>query len=204
MLALKVLHSVRRLGLVRGWFTVGGSSAVRANAALRGVLSVLAVAGGAMALAACSTARDNSPSLVLVECLADRADIVADIDWDRVQPYQMRIVDGEYRPMIMHLETDRPYILEIYNADRKPHDFWAPGLLKQGVALDSIQFGEKAPAKGCVNGVRIKPRDTVTLRFVPVWEGRYEVRNIDFAMIPTIGAHAVVNVVPPRVGGPAN
>ena len=179
---------------------------MRAVSALRGALPVAGALLAAGALAACSTASDSSGDqadlLLNVECLAESVDVVADVKWDEVRATRVRIVDGQYKPMIMHLETDRPYILEIENADRKPHDFWAPYLLKQGVALDSIQFGDKEPAKGCVNGVRVNGRSTVKLRFVPVWEGRYEVRNIQFAMLPTLGAHAVVNVVPPRLAGP--
>jgi hypothetical protein len=144
------------------------------------------------------------PTSFIDECLANRANMDKDIDWAAVQPYRLRIVEGDFRPMIMSLEQNRPYILVLDNADAKEHNFWAPDFLKTGVALDSIQFGDKTPATGCVNGVRIKPRTQVTLRFVPVWEGRYEFRDINFALIPTIGPTGVINVVPPRFGTAVN
>lgn len=150
------------------------------------------------------TSTNAEPSVFITECLANRADIVETVDWSQVQPYRVRIVNGDFRPMIMYVEQDRPYILVLENADPKDHDFWAPEFLKTAVALDSIQFGDKTPAKGCVNGVRLKARSRVTLRFVPVWEGRYEVRDVNFALTPTIGATSVINVVPPRLGVAVN
>lgn len=150
------------------------------------------------------TSWDAEPTVFITGCMADRADIVAQADWTNVLHTRVRIVEGDYRPMVLYLEQGRPYSLVLENADPENHDFWAPDLLKNGVALDSIQMGDKAPAKGCVNGVRLKGRSTVTLRFVPVWEGRYEIKNVNFALQPTIGPTAVVNVVQPRVGQSEN
>lgn len=146
------------------------------------------------------TSTTAEPTVFINECLADRADIISAAHWDEVLPTRMRIVNGDFRPMILHMEQNRPYILTIENADTKAHDLWAPDFLKSGVALGSIQFGDKAPAKGCVNGVRLNPRSVTTIRFVPVWEGRYEGRDVNFALTPTIGPTVVFNVVPPRVG----
>lgn len=151
-------------------------------------------------LAGCVSSQNAIPSALAGTCIANRTNVLANTNWKGVQPYTMRIVDGDYRPMVLYLEKGRPYILVVKNTDNQTHNFWAPDLLENGVALESIQFGNKAPAKGCVNGVRIKARSRVTLRFVPVWEGRYEIRDIPFALIPTIGAAAVVNIIPPRVG----
>ncbi len=137
-------------------------------------------------------------------CVTDRADVLQSVDWKGVQPYTIQIIDGDYRPMVLYLEKNRPVILVVENRDDRTHNIWAPNLLKKGVALDSIQFGDKAPAKGCVNGVRIKARSRVTFRFVPLWDGRYEIRDIAFALSPTIGAAAVVNIVAPRIGVAAN
>lgn len=160
--------------------------------------------GAVLALGGCMTSTNAEPSVFINDCLSDRADIVESVDWEGVQPYRVRIVSGDFRPMIMYMEQKRPYILVLENTDTKDHDFWAPGFLKTAVALDSIQFEGKTAAKGCVNGVRIKARSSVTLRFVPVWEGRYEIRDVNFALTPTLGATAVVNVVPPRVGAAVN
>lgn len=160
--------------------------------------------GAAFVLGGCMTSFDAEPTVFINDCMADRADIVESVDWDTVQPYRVRIVDGDFRPMILYVEQNRPYQLVLENADKKDHDFWAPDFLKTAVALNNIQFQGKVPGKGCVNGVRIKARSSVTLRFVPVWEGRYEVRDVNFALIPTIGATVVINVVPPRVGARVN
>lgn len=175
----------------------------KSKAARAGAAPVLGVALS-LALSGCMTSTNAKPSVFITECMADRADIVEQVDWSTVQPYRLRIVDGNYRPMVMSVEQDRPYVLVLENVDNKDHDFWAPDFLKSAIALDSIQFADKAPGKGCVNGVRIKARSTVTLRFVPVWEGRYEVRDVNFALTPTVGATAVMHVVPSRVGVAVN
>jgi len=133
-------------------------------------------------------------------CLADRTDIVEAANWDGVQPYHLKFINGDIRPMVMDLEQDRPYILEVKNADNTDHNLWSPAFFKRGIALDSLQFGDKAPTKGCVNGVRIKARSTLVMRFVPVWEGRYEIYNSNSFLRAPTGPDAVVNIVPPRVG----
>lgn len=155
-------------------------------------------------LSGCMTSTSALPTSFIDECLANRANMDQNIDWSLVQPYRMRVVNGDFRPMIMSMEQNRPYILVLENADARDRDFWAPDFLKTGVALDSIQFDDKTPATGCVNGVRLKARSKVTLRFVPVWEGRYEFRNINFALTPTVGPTGVINVVPPRFGTTVN
>jgi len=163
------------------------------------VFPAAASALAAVALSGCSLLTDTS-SAYLEDCLSDRLDVVENVDWSGVPTSRMRIVDDNFRPMVMYLEKDRPYSLTIENADRVSHDIWAPALLKQGVALESVQIGDKAPAKGCVNGLRIQPRSTVTLRFVPVWEGRYEFRDSALPLIPGQLADGVVHIVPPRIG----
>jgi hypothetical protein len=169
---------------------------------LIGSRAALVCAGLAVcvSLGGCQTSTNVGPSIFDSACAADQSDVVDGIDWSEVQPYRLHIINGDYRPMVMSLEQNRPYVLVLENADKTDHDFWAPDFLKNGVALKSVQFGDKAPGRGCFNGVRLKARSTVTLRFVPVWEGRYEVRDVNFILTPTIGATAVINVVQPRLG----
>ncbi|HEY9080610.1 hypothetical protein [Magnetovibrio sp.] len=165
-------------------------------AAVPAAASVLA----AVALSGCTTFLTNTSEAFLEECINDRLDIVENVDWSTVPSNRMRIVDNNFRPMVMYLEKGRPYSLTVENADPVVHDIWAPGLFKHGVALESVQIGDKTPAKGCVNGVRIEPRSTVTLRFVPVWEGRYEFRDSILALMPGQYADGVFHIVEPRLG----
>lgn len=157
------------------------------------------VVGGALALSGCFAA-STTPVAFIEDCMTDRLDIVENVDWDGVKPRRMRIIDGNYRPMVMYLEKDRAYVLIIENVDATSHDIWSPGLLKRGVALESVQIGDKAPAKGCVNGVRVAARSEITVRFVAVWEGRYEFYDGGFPLFPGKLAQGVFHVVPPRVG----
>lgn len=158
------------------------------------------VLGAAVAVSGCVSVTSTTPGAFMGECLADRVDIVENAKWDGIQPRKMRIIDGSFRPMVMYLEKDRPYIINIENVDIVAHTMWAPGLLKQGVALESIQIGDKAPAKGCVNGLRIEPRSQVTLKLVPVWEGRYEFFDSNFPLLAGSNADGIIHVVQPRVG----
>ena len=162
---------------------------------------LFAVLGIASTVAACTTATEISPSSAYNDgCMAERADIVDMAKWDGVQPYKITVVNGEIHPMVLYLEENRPYILQVRNADRKSHDLWSPEFFKQAVAIDSVQFGDQAATKGCVNGIRLKARSIVTIRLVPVWEGRYELfNNATFLRTPT-GPDAVVHIIPQRIG----
>ncbi len=158
------------------------------------------VAAACIMLSGCM-AMTQSPGSVMQSCLSDREDIVAETDWSTATPIEATYLNGEFHPMVVYVETNRPYILRVRNLDRESHSIWAPDLLKQGIALDTIQIDDKTPAKGCVNGVRIAARSTVTFRFVPVWEGRYEMANSRFPMItPGQLTDGVFHIVEPRVG----
>lgn len=166
--------------------------------AIPGAGAIALLAG--LAVSGCSTFSASQSTAFLEDCLSDSADIIEKVDWDTVQPDRVRIVDNNYRPMVMSFEQGRPYTLVITNADPSSHSLWAPSFMKQGIALKSVQIGDNAPAMGCVNGVRIAPRSTVTLRFVPVWEGRYEMFDSGFALIPGQLTAGVFHIVEPRVG----
>lgn len=173
---------------------------MRLRACVGGSVRVTLMVGLAAFVGACTTSPTGKPSMFVGGCLADRADIVEAANWDGVQPNKITIVNGEIRPMVMYMEQGRPYVFEVRNADNKDHDLWSPDFFKRGVALESLQFGNKAPAKGCVNGVRVKARSTVVMRFVPVWEGRYLFNNSNSFIHAPTGPDAVVNIVPQRVG----
>lgn len=185
---------------IRAPIQVFMQTAMRLRACVGGSVRVIGVAGLAAFAGACTTTTTGEPSMFVGGCLADRTDIVEAANWDGVQPNKITVVNGDIRPMVMYMEQGRPYIFEIRNADNKDHDLWSPDFFKRGVALDSLQFGDKAPTKGCVNGVRLKARSTVVMRFVPVWEGRYLLNNSNSFIHAPTGPDAVVNIVPQRVG----
>ena len=164
-----------------------------------GLLTAGSVLAVGLTVSGCSMF-SSAPSIFVGDCLSDRLDIVENADWATALTVKIRIVDDNWRPMVMYLEKDRPYILTVENVDDSSHSFWAPRLLKEGVALESVQIGDKAPAKGCVNGVRLEPHSQITLRLVPVWEGRYEIDDGALSMIPGQRTDGVVNIVQPRSG----
>jgi len=165
----------------------------------RGFLNAGSLLAIGLTVSGCSMF-SGAPSTILGDCLSDRIDIVENADWANALTMRVRIVDGDWRPMVMYLEKDRPYILTVENVDDSSHSLWAPRLLKEGIALESVQFGDKVPAKGCVNGLRLEPRSEAILRFVPVWEGRYEIDDSALSVIPGQRTDGVVNIVQPRTG----
>ena len=168
-------------------------------------LGAIAALGSLLALSACGWYPITWPSDAAKRtCVADRADMTEQVDWDAVTPIRMRILDGDYLPMIMYFEKDRPYVLVVENADRDPHNLYAPYFFKEGVAMQSVQIGDNVPAEGCVNGVRIAPLSTVTLRFVPRWEGRYEVFDQPVRILPSQLPVSVMRIVQPRSGFASN
>lgn len=181
--------------------TFGRTGDLVRDLAGRKVTRVFAVFAMTATVAACSTVNETShASAYNNSCMAERADIVDAAQWDEVRPYRIRIVNGEIHPMVIYVEENRPYIFQVRNADRADHDLWSPEFFKQAAAVESVQFGDKAATKGCVNGIRIKGRSTVTIRFVPVWEGRYEVFNSSTFLRAPTGPDAVVHIIPQRIG----
>ena len=102
--------------------------------------------------------------------------------------------------MVFHFTRGKAYILDVSNLDGSANNIWAPGFLKQGVALHSIQIGGDQPATGCVNGIRIKPKSKIRIKFVAANEGRYEVHNTAFPIIPGQVSAGVYYIDPPRPG----
>lgn len=156
----------------------------------------------ALGLSGCSMLDAKVPMALFDDCMSNLADVVEDAEWNNVINSRVRIIDDNFRPMVMYLEKGRPYSLTLENVDMWDHSLWSPSLLKYGLALESVQIGDQEPAKGCVNGVRIAQGKQVTLRFVPVREGRYEAFDSGLP-IPGQLADAVFHVVPPRLGYPA-
>ena len=164
-----------------------------------------AILGASTLLSGCMTYMKQSVGAPLQSCLSDREDIVAEADWDNALTLNAKFLNGEFHPMVLYVESGRPYILRVRNLDRENHSLWAPDFLKQGVALDTIQMDDKTPANACVNGVRVQARSTVTFRFVPVWEGRYEVANSLLPMFPPSQlTDGVFHIIEPRIGGAVN
>lgn len=166
-------------------------------------LNAVAALAALVVLSACSMTSPR-PTAFLEDCLSDRLDIVDEADWSAAKTRHIRIIDGNYRPMVMNFVKNTPYIMTLENADRAAHSIWAPGWFKMGVALESVQIGDKAPAKGCVNGVRVPAHSSVTLKFVPVWDGRYEMFDGDLPLFPGKLAQGVFHIVQPRIGIASN
>ncbi len=149
-------------------------------------------------LAGCGISTTGEQTMFVLGCVPERQELLEGVDWDNVRPIRINAIEGNFRPMVFHFIRGKAYTLEINNLDGSANNIWAPGFLKQGVALHSIQIGNGQPATGCVNGIRIKPKSKIRIKFVAANEGRYEVHNTAFPIIPGQISGGVYYVDPPR------
>ena len=153
-------------------------------------------------LVGCGVSTTGDQSMFVLGCIPERQELLEGVDWDNVAPIHINAVENNFRPMVFHFTRGKAYALEIDNLDSSANNIWAPGFLKQGVALHSIQIGDGQPATGCINGIRIKPKSKIRIQFVAANEGRYEVHNTVFPIIPAQVSGGVYYVDPPRPGVP--
>ena len=153
-------------------------------------------------LSACGVSTTGEQSIFVLGCIPERQELLEGVEWDNVGTIRINAIEENFRPMVFHFIRGKAYALEINNLDGNANNIWAPGFLKHGVALHSIQIGNSQPATGCVNGIRIKPKSKIRIQFVAANEGRYEVHNTVIPIIPGQISGAVYYVDPPRPGIP--
>lgn len=169
----------------------------------RRAIARIAVFGAiAVGLGGCGISTTGEQSIFVLGCVPERAELLEGVVWDDIKPIRISAMESDFRPMVFHFIRGKAYVLDITNLDRSANNIWAPGFLKQGVALHSIQIGQSQPATGCVNGIRIKPKSNIRIQFVAANEGRYEVHNTMFPIIPNQVSGGVYYVDPPRPGIP--
>ncbi len=151
-------------------------------------------------LTACGISTTGEQTMFVLGCVPERQELLEGVDWDEVGPIRINAIENNFRPMVFHFVRGKAYTLEINNLDGRANNIWAPGFLKHGVALHSIKIGTGQPATGCVNGIRIKPKSKIRIQFVAANEGRYEVYNTAFPIIPGQISGGVYYVDPPRPG----
>ena len=163
-----------------------------------GLIGVLGVVGG------CGISTTGEQTMFVLGCVPERQELLEGVNWDEVGITKVIAMDDNFRPPIFRFVRGKPYILDVENVDGAANNIWAPEFLKHGVALHSIQIGNSQPATGCVNGIRIKPKSKIRIKFVAANEGRYEAFNTVFPFIPAQATGGVFYVDPPRPGIPEN
>lgn len=163
-----------------------------------GLMGILGLLGG------CGISTTGEQSIFVLGCVPERQELLDGVNWDEVGVTKVIAMDDNFRPPIFHFVRGKAYILDVENVDGSANNIWAPEFLKQGIALHSIQIGNSQPATGCVNGIRIKPKSKIRIKFVAANEGRYEAFNTALPFIPSQVTGGVFYVEPPRPGLPEN
>lgn len=96
--------------------------------------SILA-AGVALGLSACNFLEGMDLSLSRIGCAVFSETKVGAVNWDTAWSVNMRIRQGEYRPVVLGFTAERPYVLRIANADDSDRMFRASGF------FDSVAVG---------------------------------------------------------------
>ncbi|MDH5189168.1 MAG: hypothetical protein OEW37_09465 [Rhodospirillaceae bacterium] len=163
-----------------------------------GLVGMVGILGG------CGVSSTGQQSIFVVGCIPERFELLEGVSWDEVGVTRIIAIDNNFRPPIFHFVRGKAYIIDVENVDGSANNIWAPDFLKQGVALHSIQIGTSQPANGCINGVHIKPKSKIRIKFVAANEGRYEIFNTVAPFIPGQITGGVFYVDPPRPGIPEN
>ena len=130
-------------------------------------------AGVALGLSACNFLEGIDLSLSRIGCAVFPETKVGAVNWDTAWSVNMRIRQGEYRPMVLGFTAERPYVLRIANADDSDRMFRASGFF-DSVAVGLVRVGGRDYETTCLSAVTIGPRETAEIWFVAKRDGRYE------------------------------
>jgi hypothetical protein len=154
--------------------------------------SILA-AGVALGLSACNFLEGMDLSFSRVGCAVFPETKVGAVNWDTARTVNMRIRQGEYRPMVLGFTAERTYVLRIANADNSDRMFRASGFF-DSIAVGLVRVGNRDYETTCLSAVTIGPRETAEIWFVAKRDGRYEFEDQLVPYLFSQGASGVIHV----------
>lgn len=104
-------------------------------------------------------------------CAASAPEL-AGLDWEAAQTVDIRIRQDEFRPMVVGLVRDQPYVLVISNGDSSSHDFRAPEFFRHA-AVAQIAIDGTVEADRCVTSIEVPAKGTAEIRLVALLDGSY-------------------------------
>lgn len=132
--------------------------------------SVVAIAGG------CASSHDMHTSHSPMQPLPQRAEILAEADWNKMEEVRIELRDQGFVPKTLKLKAMQPYRLTIVNNGANTHYFNAPEFLR-GIAARKVEVKGQAEIKAeYFSQFELMRRGgEMELYFVPVTKGRYHV-----------------------------
>jgi hypothetical protein len=154
--------------------------------------SILA-AGVAPGLSACNFLEGMDLSFSRIGCAVFPETKVGAVNWDTARSVNMRIRQGEYRPMVLGFTAERPYVLRIANADDSDRMFSASSFFDSD-AVGLVRVGGRNYETTCLSAVTIGPREPAEIWFVAKRDGRYELEDQLVPYLFSQGASGVIHI----------
>lgn len=107
------------------------------------------------------------------DCFVDPAKHTAGVNWTNAEVVQLRIRQDQFDPITIVLDRDKPYIIQITNADDIIRGFRASKLFRN-VALAKIKIGSEEFSETCIDNIVVDGNSTGELHFVAVRDGHYK------------------------------
>jgi uncharacterized cupredoxin-like copper-binding protein len=104
--------------------------------------------------------------------VADAAQRVAAIDWDRAETVSVALSEYDYAPSILTFHPDMPYHLHLTNQGFEAHDFSSKPFFQAVAAAKLVDFKTTKALPRLVS-IGIDPGEAKDLYFVPVRPGSY-------------------------------
>ena len=166
------------------------------------------ILAAALAVAACAEIqRIPSP---FVSCAIAPPGVFDDIDWDAARRINVRIRDGEFRPSLIRLYQDRPYVMQVENRDRGARRFQSSEFFRALFIHSITTDGYGKSNVKCPAGLWVPPGGFTEIRFIAARDGRYEYADtllpFDVGSIPDGIVHierapVLAGLMPPAIPG---
>ncbi|MEX2452023.1 MAG: hypothetical protein WD407_14295 [Rhodospirillales bacterium] len=149
-------------------------------------------------VSSCGFFEGTSGALNVFGCVRYPEKTIGAANWDTARAVNVRIRQGEYRPMVIGLTAERPYVLRIENADDSNRIFRA-GEFFNAVAVGLVRINGETESHTCLSSVTVAPRSTAEIWFVAMRDGRYEFEDQALPYLFSHGASGVIHVGYARV-----
>ena len=107
------------------------------------------------------------------DCFVEPTKHTAGVNWTNAEVIQLRIRQDQFDPLSIALDRDKPYIIQITNADDTIRGFRASELFRN-IALAKIKIGSAEFEETCIDNIIVDGKSTGELHFVAVRDGHYK------------------------------
>lgn len=145
---------------------------------VRGIIAVVVSLAAGLAGGCSAFGRLGDQVVLAVRGCSGPETVLQGVDWEDAQTVHIRIRQDEFRPMVVGLMRDRPYVLIISNGDSDSHGFRSPEFFRH-VAIDQIRVNGEAMAERCITGLTLPAKASAEIRLVALLDGIYPFEDPD-------------------------